>query len=233
MGDWGYGPFDNDDAADWIYEVEASDGLGAVRTKLTQVLDVEDELESPYAYEGLAAAEILAIAIGHGSSAVTRTFSAWISRLDERPTNVDLALALAVIDRITGHDSELMNCWIEESTKDEWLGYVDGMRRRLRSTSDRDVYAEFEGHNPDLSRPHEVNWFLYFPTEDAARTVAAMLSSEKFEIDVHKLDENSDWTVEATRSLAVSYILVMRITNRVQQICEAHGGSFDGWGIEF
>ena len=64
MGDWGYGPFDNDDAADWIYEVEASDGLGSVRTKLTQVLEVEGELESPDAHEGLAAAEILAIAIG-------------------------------------------------------------------------------------------------------------------------------------------------------------------------
>jgi hypothetical protein len=233
VGDWGYGPFDNDDAADWIYEVEASDDLRIVKTKLTQVLDVEGELESPDAHEGLAAAEILAIAIGHGSSAVTRTFSAWISRLDERPTNADLALALSVIERVTGHDSELMNCWIEESNKNEWLEYVEGMKRRLRSTSDRDVYVEFERHNPDLSRPHEVNWFLYFSTEDAARTVAAMLSSEKFQIDVHKLDENSDCTVEATRSLAVSYMLVMRITNRVQQICEAHGGTFDGWGIEF
>jgi len=97
MGDWGYGPSDNDDAADWIYEVEASDGLGAVRTKLTQVLDVEGELESPSAYEGLAAAGILAIAIGHGSSAITRTFSAWISTMNECPTNVDLALGFEAL----------------------------------------------------------------------------------------------------------------------------------------
>lgn len=61
MGARGCGSFENDDAADWVYELE-SGGVAAVASALEQVSSVaEDEyLEAHEASAAMAAAEIVA-----------------------------------------------------------------------------------------------------------------------------------------------------------------------------
>ena len=58
MGTWGVGSFGNDNAADWIWELEEADDLSVVEAAIARVLDGVDELvESPEAEEAIAAAE--------------------------------------------------------------------------------------------------------------------------------------------------------------------------------
>jgi hypothetical protein len=235
MGAWGHLAFDDDWAADWVYEVEEGADLASVRSKLSEVAGSVGKVSSRLGSEGAAAAEILAICIGHGFSVVPTRLSRWITELDDRPTNEDLEDALAAVDRIRSMDSELRELWGERG--DIWLHYMEGMMERLRMTADRETYLTFESMGPDLTRSHTADWFLYLPTEQSANRIGKLLSSEGCVVDVHRLPEDQrdgdtfDWSVVASRTLIPTYMLLMRYTNRIQQICETEGGSFDGWGI--
>ena len=60
MGAWGHGPFDNDDAGDWVFELEDS-GVSALRSALQ--LD-GGYVEAPEAAAGVAAAAVVGVARG-------------------------------------------------------------------------------------------------------------------------------------------------------------------------
>jgi hypothetical protein len=61
MGTWGVNSFDNDNAADWVWELEEADDLSVVEEAIERVLDCGDELvESPDAEVAIAAADVLA-----------------------------------------------------------------------------------------------------------------------------------------------------------------------------
>lgn len=60
MGAWGADNFGNDDAGDWIYELEVSKGLSAVLPPLELVVSNDSYLESPDCCIALAASEVVA-----------------------------------------------------------------------------------------------------------------------------------------------------------------------------
>ena len=58
MGAWGYGIYDNDDAADWAHDL-ADGGLATLRQALSDSSSV-DYLESPKGSAMIAAADVVA-----------------------------------------------------------------------------------------------------------------------------------------------------------------------------
>jgi hypothetical protein len=59
MGAWGFGSFDNDDAADWIFELEESSGVTALVSAF-KAIKPDRYLEAPECSVALAAAEVVA-----------------------------------------------------------------------------------------------------------------------------------------------------------------------------
>jgi Domain of unknown function (DUF4259) len=167
MGSWGYLAFDDDYSADWCNELESHTDLRLARSTLSRVADPAGDLGSRAGNEGVAAAEILAICIGHGLSVVTPALSRWISSLSDIPSDDDLTIAVAAVDRVLSDTSELRELW-DEQPGDDWLRYMEGMRHRLSITGDRDVFLQFANLDLDLDKPRAVDWFLYFDNQDAA-----------------------------------------------------------------
>lgn len=60
MGAWGSGSFDNDDALDWVNDLEGSKGTAVIEFALQAVLDESDYLEAPECSAALCAAEVVA-----------------------------------------------------------------------------------------------------------------------------------------------------------------------------
>jgi hypothetical protein len=130
MGAWGSGPFDNDFAADWAYELEAADGFGAVLTALTSVVGTSGFLDAFDGSIALAAAEVAAAARGRPTSSLPKTISAWVAQHSSELTGADEALALAAVDRVLAEDSELRELWAESSDS-VWLDAAQELRHRL------------------------------------------------------------------------------------------------------
>src|SRR5262245_15653741 len=133
MGTWGYGSFDNDDAADWVYEFESS-GRAAVMSALRRVSELADNkhLEAPDATTALAAAEIVAAAHdGDLSKLSDEARSAFSAHRQSLTGSLDVATARKVVERIA-RQSELKELWEESDESQNWLNEVNGLLARLR-----------------------------------------------------------------------------------------------------
>jgi hypothetical protein len=129
MGAWSHTSFGNDDASDFVYEVE-EDGEAAVLNafEVIEYLKPDDYLESPDAAVALAAAELVAAASGkppadfpEGAANVAKVVKA------------DAALrarATAVVRRIADY-SELKELWQESADFSAWKASLADLLERL------------------------------------------------------------------------------------------------------
>src|ERR1700754_4463477 len=118
MGAWSHTSFGNDDASDFVYEVE-EDGQAAVLNafEVIEFLKPDDYLEAPDAAVALAAAELVAAAGGkppadfpEGASAVTKKLTV------DGPLR---ARATAAVRRVADY-SELKELWQESADFSAW-----------------------------------------------------------------------------------------------------------------
>lgn len=77
-GAWGVGSFENDDAADWSSACSQSLGIGPVVRALNDVFS-PGYLEAPQAAEAIAAAEVVAAALGRPVTTFLKTCAAGCS----------------------------------------------------------------------------------------------------------------------------------------------------------
>ena len=131
MGAWHAGPFDNDDAMDWVAELEA-EGLPAAGAILQGVSDLEDGdyLDAPIASQALAAAEVVAALRGQPRSELPDDVAAWVARYPEDPGPELLGHARRAVARVV-RESELKELWEESAEAGVWRAATEDLRRRL------------------------------------------------------------------------------------------------------
>ena len=133
MGAWGSGPFDNDDAGDWVWELEDDVDGSVIIDALSVVVDtpIDEQPEAPDCSNALAAAEIVAAALGHRGPELPTEASVWISAHASLVEPGLIALATGAVERIA-IDSELKDLW-DEAGDDAWAAGVSDLLSRLRA----------------------------------------------------------------------------------------------------
>jgi hypothetical protein len=130
VGVWGTGPFENDDAMDFIAELQA-DGIWVLRGALEEValLEPEGYVAAPSSSRAIAAAEVLAAARGRPAPDLPSEVTDWRSRapgVDDRL----LPLASKAIARILD-GSELKELWHASEEGPAWEKRVADLSERL------------------------------------------------------------------------------------------------------
>lgn len=125
MGAWGSGPFDNDDAGDWVYSLEDF-GVSALRSALE--LD-GDYVEAPKAAAAVAAAAVVGLAFGLPVES-TEEVSGWLEDADTEEVQPLAGAAVEALDRVL-EGSELAELY-DESGDDGWRDQVSALRDGLR-----------------------------------------------------------------------------------------------------
>jgi hypothetical protein len=136
MGAWSCESFGNDDACDWIAQLEEHDDLGFVESTLDAVLAVGDDyLEAPEACEAIAAAEVVARLQGHPGSrdSSSEDVDAWVTRVKLQPSATLIDKARRALDRILTEPSELLELWDEAGPSGEWLAAVNKLKERVHA----------------------------------------------------------------------------------------------------
>lgn len=133
MGTWGHDTFDNDTAADWASTFAENGSLQFVEKTLDEVLTIGDDyLDSDFAVQGLAAAEVVARLQGRWGvrSAYSENADKWVEANAGLEVPAELTdKALKLIDRVLGPESELVDLW--EGAPD-WHKAVADLRSRVR-----------------------------------------------------------------------------------------------------
>lgn len=128
MGAWGIGTFDNDDAADWLFDLEASSDISVVSAALQ--LD-GDYIEAPDASAALAAVEIILALMGKPRDGLPDEAGAWVAKHGALDANSLRQPAITALDVIMSEKSELRELWFESDEGDAWLADVTEMRGLL------------------------------------------------------------------------------------------------------
>jgi hypothetical protein len=105
--------------------------------------------------------------------------------------------------------------------------------RRKRTSPDGQVIEQLRTHS-DLSKPHEVEFFLYFPTRDAAEQAAQQIRPRGFDVNVEPGSPDSGkWLAFATKSMLPDLDEMEKIRSEFEDLAESLGGEYDGWGTAF
>lgn len=136
MGAWSCESFGNDDACDWVYELEESDNLDFLESTLDAVLTMGEEyLEAPEATRAIAAAEVVARLQGNFGIRDSYSESAdnWVDKVKLTPPATLAHKARQALDRILSEPSELLELWQESEEGEDWMAVVLNLKERIRA----------------------------------------------------------------------------------------------------
>ena len=131
MGAWGTGSFENDDASDWVYDLEGSTDASVVRAALTLVATAGDDayVERPEAACAIAAGEVVAAATGSPGPQLPEDVGRWLGLHGASITEDLRELAVRGVTRARAK-SELRELW-DEAGDEEWLALTADLLGRL------------------------------------------------------------------------------------------------------
>ena len=133
-GAWDTGPFDNDDALDWVWELTDSTDLSVLNRALDDVVRSPGYIDAPYASMALAAAEVLAAIRGNPRDGLPDEVADWVSRYDLTPPDGMTEKAQRAIELILDTNiSELAQLWGDSpELASAWRKDLEGLLHRLQ-----------------------------------------------------------------------------------------------------
>lgn len=126
MGAWGARSFENDDALDWVWELEESSDDSVVRAALAAVHE-DGVVEAPEAACACAAAEVVAAAGGSPARWLPSEVTAWVAANGAAVVGLREE-ARAAVQRIA-EGSELQQLWAEAGAAEWDAGIADLLGR--------------------------------------------------------------------------------------------------------
>jgi len=133
MTAWAPGPFDNEEAADFIEDLAEAPDWRMVMTLMEHAASVSGYLEEAEAELAVAAAAVVASCVGAGS--VLPDNHAELKATLGKPPAGAANLARKALARVVGPASELDETWQEGEDHDAWLTQIAGLQSLLNGQS--------------------------------------------------------------------------------------------------
>ena len=129
-GAWGTGSFENDDALDWVADCTDAKDIAPVARALSAVMKSE-YIEAPDGSAAVAAAEVIAAALGKPSPNLPSELRTWTQKhLSDKLAQL-APLAKKALVRIQDSEiSELKQLWSEGDSK-KWAAAIAELSSRL------------------------------------------------------------------------------------------------------
>ena len=95
--------------------------------------------------------------------------------------------------------------------------------------ADEAVLFELKKAGSDLSKPCQIDFYLYFPTQAAAEGVAAHIRHNGFQAETKQAAKGTDWLCLATKTMTPHLPEIRRICSDFEHLANSEGGEYDGW----
>jgi hypothetical protein len=114
-----------------------------------------------------------------------------------------------------------------------WQNLVK-LRQRKNDSWDAQLIDQLRKRGSDPFKAHEVDFFLAFPTQEAAASLAAQLSTEGFKTDVVDTPDNGElrFSLHAQKSLQLTVPDMQALSRRLTDAATLKGGRYDGWSAK-
>lgn len=105
-----------------------------------------------------------------------------------------------------------------------WFG------RSKKSDPDQAVLEQLKKAGSDLSKPHDIEFFLYFPNESGAKQAATKIKEAGFAVEARPAAQGTGWLCLAKRTMVPELSALQKIRHDFSSSANALGGEYDGWG---
>ena len=95
---------------------------------------------------------------------------------------------------------------------------------------DESVLIQLRKAGSDLSKPHNIEFFLYFPTQAVAEQAASRIRDEGFHVEVKRAAKGDDWLCYATKTMVPDLRALQKIRQCFTSLANSLSGEYDGWG---
>jgi len=111
---------------------------------------------------------------------------------------------------------------------------LNKLRQRKNDSWDARLIDQLRKRGSDPFKPHDLDFFLAFPTREAADAVAAQLTTEGFKTDVIDTPESGElrFSLHAQKSLHLTVPDMQDLSRRLTDMAIAKGGRYDGWSAK-
>jgi|SRR5215510_4373135 len=94
---------------------------------------------------------------------------------------------------------------------------------------DQRVLDQLREAGSDLSKPHAMEFYLHFPTEEAANMVALRVRSEGFQAEVKEELPGKAWLCYVTKQMVPDGTRITAIGHRFTSLANEYQGEYTGW----
>lgn len=135
MGAWGTGNFENDDALDWVTELESAEDFSSLQEALNPITESEGYLEAPDCSNALAAAEVIAALMRQDliDDSIPEEAREFIEKHRGDLPDELKSQAISSTQKII-EDSELKDLWAETDEIDTWIKTQNQLLARLQNS---------------------------------------------------------------------------------------------------
>lgn len=105
---------------------------------------------------------------------------------------------------------------------------VFGAAVAQEATTDENTLAQLVKAGSNLSKPHEIDHWLYFKSQRDAETAAKELQNKGFSA-VSVAASRHEWRVKAHNRLVPSHAAVAANTALLESVASTNSGEYDGW----
>ena len=111
---------------------------------------------------------------------------------------------------------------------------LNKLRQRKNDSWDARLIDQLRKRGSDPFKPHDLDFFLAFPTREAADEVAAQMMTEGFKTDVIDTPESGDlrYSLHAQKSLHLTVPDMQELSRRLTDMATAKSGRYDGWSAK-
>jgi len=107
---------------------------------------------------------------------------------------------------------------------------LDLFRSRQKPDLDQSVLSQLQKVGSDLSKPHSIEFFLYFPAQSVAENAATLIRAAGFEVDVRRAAQGDTWLCLATKTMVPKLADLQKIRHTFVDLAASLNGEYDGWG---
>jgi regulator of RNase E activity RraB len=111
-------------------------------------------------------------------------------------------------------------------------GIFSRWQKKQEPDPDQQVLDQLKMAGSDLSKPHNVEFFLYFPSENVAQRAADAIRAEVHAVRVRRGGDTSAWLCFASKQMVPRPEELVRLRNRFNEVARKYDGEYDGWGTE-
>jgi histidinol-phosphate/aromatic aminotransferase/cobyric acid decarboxylase-like protein len=111
---------------------------------------------------------------------------------------------------------------------------LNKLRTRKNDSWDERLIDQLRKQGSDPFKPHDVDFFLAFPTREAAERLAARLTAEGFDSDVVDSPENGElrYSLHTHKSMLLVVPDMKELSRRLTDAAKEGEGRYDGWSAK-